>query len=80
MNKEYPIVEPITLVTTNILTKYTINNLSITPFVQATMIINMYNERNEFIKSVYLTMDGEDYQNWQGDDAYLTNWINIQIH
>lgn len=76
----YPIIEPITKTIVTTYTSYTINNLVVTPFQQATMVILMYNaEKNQSI-SQYLVMEGEAYAQWGGDDEYLINWVNTQLH
>lgn len=76
----YPIEPKITKTVITTYNKYTINNLTITPFVNATMIIQMFSERepNE-IYSQFLCMEGEAYNMWEGDDAYLINWVNQQL-
>jgi len=72
----YPISEPITKTITTTYTTYTINNLIITPFEQASMIIQLFTEDKQTSITQYLVMSGNDYNNWGGDDEYLINWVN----
>lgn len=75
----YPLVDPITQTVITTYTTYTINNLVVTPFVQATMMIEMFTEDKQKVSSQYLAMIGQDYQNWNGSDNYLVAWVNSQL-
>jgi len=75
----YPLSEPITITTTNTYVSFTINNLTITPFQQATMIIQCYTIDGQIGNSQYLVMSGDVYANWNGSDDYLINWVNSQL-
>lgn len=75
----YPLSEPITKTVITTYTSYTINNIVITPFIQATMMIELFSEDKTAVCSQYLCMQGNDYADWQGDDAYLINWVNLQL-
>lgn len=76
----FPIKEPITITEIKTYINFNIMNLTITPFLQATMIAQCYTEKGEIGNSKYLVMSGEDYALWGGDDEYLINWVNRQLH
>ena len=76
----FPIQEPITIVETNIYVTFNITNLIVTPFVQATMIAQCFTADGKIGNSKYLVMSGDDYAKWGGDDDYLVNWVNTQLH
>lgn len=79
-NTSYPIQPTITKTVITTYDSYTINNLTITPFQQATMVIQMFCKDKPDVFSQFLCMDGEAYAQWGGDDEYLINWINQQLH
>jgi len=76
----FPIQEPITITEVNIYVSFTIVNLQITPYVQASMVAQCFTEDGKIGNSKYLVMSGDDYQQWGGDDDYLIQWVNTQLH
>lgn len=75
----YPIQPTITKTVVTTYDSYTINNLTVTPFTHATMIIQMFSKDKPDVFSQFLCMEGEAYAQWGGDDEYLINWVNIQL-
>ena len=75
----FPISQPITTTEINTYVNFTVHNLTITPFVQATMIAQCFTAEGKIGFSQYLVMSGDDYQRWGGDDDYLINWVNAQL-
>lgn len=79
-NTNYPIQPTITKTVVTTYDSYTINNLTVTPFTQATMIIQMFSKDKPDVYSQLLVMEGDAYAQWGGDDEYLINWVNTQLH
>lgn len=80
MNTEYyPLDEPIEKVVRSEMIKFTINNLQVLPFNQATMSVMLLDVENAVVDGMYLILEGEEYMLWNSDE-YLINWVKIQIH
>ena len=79
MNQEYPLDKPIEKVVRSEMVKFTINNLQVTPFNQATMSVMLLNDKNESVDGMYLVLQGEEYMLWNSDQ-YLIDWVKLQIH
>ena len=76
---EYPLDNPQQLVITYELTKFRIDNIRIVPFINASMSVQLLTEDGQVGKGLYLVMEGEDYQKWNGSDEYLIWWVKQQI-
>ncbi len=80
MNTDYYNLEnPVEQVIRHIIVKFKINDITITPFQNAIIYINLYNIRDEGIASQTLLMENEAYNLWGDSDEYLINWIKEQI-
>lgn len=58
--------------------KFTITNLNITLFNQATMMAMLYDD-DVMIDGLFLTLTGSEYLDWNSDDEYLVSWVERQI-
>jgi len=79
MNTEYPLDNPIEKVVRSEMIKFTINNLVVTPFNQATMSVMLLDLENAVVDGMYLVLEGEEYMLWNSDQ-YLIDWVKLQIH
>lgn len=80
MNTEYyPLDEPIEKIVRSEMIKFTINNLQVLPFNQATMSVMLLDVENAVVDGMYLILEGEEYMLWNSDE-YLINWVKLQIH
>jgi hypothetical protein len=79
MNQEYPLDKPIEKVVRSEMVKFTINNLQVTPFNQATMSVMLLDIQNAVVDGMYLVLQGEEYMLWNSDQ-YLIDWVKLQIH
>jgi hypothetical protein len=80
MNQEYyPLDKPIEKVVRSEMIKFTINNIVVTPFNQATMSVMLLDLENVVVDGMYLVLEGEEYMLWNSDE-YLINWVKLQIH
>ena len=70
---------PITITTTKIVNGFLINNVSITPFTSASVIISLYDSSNNYIQNSTINLTGTNYTNWGNNDQYLITYIEGQI-
>jgi hypothetical protein len=75
----YPLDKPIEKVVISEMIKFSINNLVVSPFNQATMSVMLVNDKNETVDGMYLILEGEEYKLWVSDQ-YLIDWVKLQIH
>lgn len=79
MNTEYPLDNPIEKVVRSEMIKFSINNLVVSPFNQATMSVMLLDVENAVVDGMYLILEGEEYMLWNSDQ-YLIDWVKLQIH
>lgn len=80
MNTEfYNLDYPVEQVIKNIIVKFSINDIVVTPFQSANIFVNLYNVRNECVLTSIFLMEGQEYSNWSDDDEYLINWVKNKI-
>ena len=70
---------PITITTTKSINGFLINNVSITPFTSASVIISLYDSSNNYIQNSTINLTGTNYTNWGNNDQYLITYIEGQI-
>jgi hypothetical protein len=74
----YPLEPAVERIVIQRVVKFTINNLNITLFNQATMTAVLYND-DVLLDGLFLTLAGQEYLDWNSDDEYLVNWVSQQI-
>lgn len=80
MNKSYyPLEPPVEKIVVQRVVKFTINNLNITLFSQATLTAVLYNIDDVLLDCIALTLSGQEYLDWNSSDEYLINWTSQQI-
>ena len=70
---------PITITTTKSINGFLINQVSITPFTSASVIISLYDSSNNYIQNSTINLIGTNYTNWGNNDQYLISYIESQI-
>lgn len=45
----------------------------------ATFKVVVYDDKNSAILTQYLIMSGQQYLDWGSDDAYVIEWVRIQM-
>lgn len=75
----YPLDAPIEKVVRSEMIKFSINNLIVTPFNQATMSVMLADMSDAVVDGMYLILEGEEYNAWNSDQ-YLIDWVKVQIH
>ncbi len=77
--QNYPLDEPIEKIVKSQMIKFSINNLVVSPFNQATMSVMLLDVENAVVDGMYLILEGEEYILWNSDE-YLINWVKFQIN
>ena len=70
---------PVTITTTKSVNAFFINQVTITPFTSASIIISLYDSSNNYIKNSTISLTGTNYTNWGNNDQYLITYIESQI-
>ena len=70
---------PVTITTTKTVNGFLINQVSITPFTSASLVISLYDSSNNYIKNSTINLTGTNYTNWGNNDQYLISYIESQI-
>lgn len=71
---------PVEVVTSQTYNTYTVYNTSIILNTSATFFINIFDYSGNLVINKNLLMDGDAYKAWGGDDNYVYEWINGQLH
>lgn len=72
-------IEPSTQTITNTITSFVVTVTSVVLFMSASLSVDLYNSDPALIKTVYLTLSGEDYNNWSNDDDYINQYVATQL-
>jgi hypothetical protein len=49
--------------------------LRLNMFVDATFIVDSYDNTDKIVKTDYITLTTEEYQQWNSDDSYIVNLV-----
>lgn len=80
MNTEYYNLDaPVEQIIRHIIIKFSINDITITPFQSANIYVNLFNINDECVSSKLFIMEGEAYAQWGDSDEYLIQWTKQQI-
>ena len=70
---------PVTITTTKSINGFLINQVTITPFTSASVIISLYDSSNNYIQNSTINLTGTNYTSWGNNDQYLITYIEGQI-
>ena len=70
---------PVTITTTKSVNGFLINQVTITPFTSASIVISLYDLSNNYIQNSTLSLTGTNYTNWGNNDQYPITYIEGQI-
>ena len=73
------LTSPINITTTKTINGFLINQVSITPFTSASVIISLYDSSNNYIQNSTINLTGTNYTSWGNNDQYLITYIESQI-
>lgn len=79
MNTEYNLDNPVEQVICHIIVKFSINDITITPFQSANIYVNLINAKDECVSKQLFLMEGDAYNQWGDSDEYLIQWTKQQI-
>lgn len=69
----------ISITTTKNIGGFIIDQINVTPFTSAVVIISLYDASNNFITNSNVTLTGADYTNWGNNDQYIITYIENKI-
>ena len=70
---------PCNVTTTKTINGFIMNQVNVTPFTSAVVVISLYDSSNNFVQSTTINLTGSDYTNWGNNDQYLINFIESKI-
>lgn len=80
MNSDYyNLDKPVEQVIRHVIVKFSINDITLTPFHSANIYVNLINVRDECVATQLFVMQGEAYNQWGDSDEYLIEWTKQQI-
>jgi len=68
-------IENFDIVTTNTATSFKVEITRLNLFVSADLRVSVYDANNGIIKCSYLTLSGNDYNNWANNDDYIITYV-----
>lgn len=70
-----PAIVPVDKVTTITIYSFTIDSIEVDLFNSARIRVYLMNQANVSIDCAFVTLAGEDYENWGNDDDYIINYV-----
>ena len=68
-------IENFDIVTTNTATSFKVEITRLNLFVSADIRISLFSENNNIIRCDYLTLSGDNYNNWANNDDYIITYV-----
>ncbi len=72
-------IEPITITTTKIINKFTIENITVNLFNSVKINVVLFDDNFKPVDYKILTMENEEYKLWGDDDNYIIKWITDKL-
>jgi hypothetical protein len=72
-------IDPLTITTTNIATKITLEIISLELFKSCLIRVLFYDVVNKLIKIEVITLDTE-YANWSNDDSFIFDYVKRTLN
>ncbi len=72
-------IEPSTQIITNIITSFTVTVTDVVLFSSANLLVNLYNADPLLVKTEYMTLTGQAYNDWANDDDYIIQYVATQL-
>ena len=72
-------IEPLTITTTKIITKFSINYITVNLFDSVNINVVLFDESDIPSDSKNFTMNGDEYKLWGDDDNYIIEWIRNKL-
>jgi hypothetical protein len=74
------LINPYSIVRTFIVTSFKIELINIILFKSATFRILLYNDVDDLLEVSTITLEEENYLNWNNDDQYVIDYIKTQLN
>uniref|UniRef100_A0A6C0EQA7 Uncharacterized protein n=1 Tax=viral metagenome TaxID=1070528 RepID=A0A6C0EQA7_9ZZZZ len=72
-------VSPFQQTVVNTITSFDIDIRNVILFTQAEIIVRFYNDLKQMIDLKVITISGDDYAQWGGDDTYILKYISNKL-
>lgn len=73
------IIQPFNNTTIQIVTRFSLDISQLLLNTSATFRVTLYDADNAIIDNKFITLEGNDYNNWSNDDQYVINFIATQL-
>ena len=70
-----PAIVPVDKVTTITIYSFTIDSIEVDLFNSARIRVYLMNQNNISIDCTFVSLTGEDYENWGNNDEYIINYV-----
>lgn len=73
------LTNPYPIITNNTAVSFKVEVLELVLYTSATFRVTFYDANSVPVDCKILTMSGYLYQDWQGTDTYVINWIKSEL-
>lgn len=73
-------IQPKEIAVINTITKITIQITNIIINKSVVLLVSFYDDKDKYISTLNLNLEGEDYSNWGNDDNYLINYVSNKLN
>lgn len=68
-------ITPVNKTVTKTITRFSLDIIELIFNTSARFRVSQYDVDNKLIEGINVTIEGEEYTNWRGDDTYVINLI-----
>ena len=79
MNNTLFSIDPIIQTVVNKIIKFDLSIVNINLFVSCTIRVGLYNDKGILVKNMLITLEGDDYSQWNYDDNYIIEFVKKKI-
>ena len=72
-------IQPFNKTTIKTAVRFSLDIIQLILNTSATFRVSLYDIDDKCIDNKYITLEGEDYKNWNSDDQYIVNFIAVQL-
>jgi len=68
-------IQPSTETIVNVISSFRVYVSNVTLFTSAMLTVELYSADPALIRTEYMTIAGQDYQDWANDDEYIIQYV-----
>ncbi len=72
-------IQPASTTTTVIVTSFSVTCRTLVLFVNASFTVDTFDANNNLVQRQVLTMNNEEYLEWNNNDAFVILWVEKQL-